>query len=58
MKIIFENVDLVELDVILYVIHNFYNATLYELTSAIVIRLKINAFMNKLNKRALIKDTL
>ena len=57
-KSFFNNVDLVELDVILYVIYNFYNAISYELTSAIVIRLKMNAFMNKLNKRALIKDIL
>ena len=35
-KAIFENVDFVKLDVILYVIHNFYDATSYELTSAIV----------------------
>ena len=58
MKRIFENVDLVELDVISYIIHNFYDAISYKLTSVIVTRLKINVFMNKSNKRALIKDTL
>ena len=57
-KTIFENVDLVELDVILCVIHNFYNITLYELTSVIVTRLKMNAFMNMSNKRALVKNIL
>ena len=49
-KVIFKNVDLVELDVTLYIIYNFYNATLYELISAIVTRLKMNVFINKLNQ--------
>ena len=60
-KIFFENVDLVELDVILCIIHNFYDVISYKLTSAIVIQLKMNlkmnVFMNKSNKRTLIKDT-
>ena len=56
-KTIFENVNLVELDVIVCVIHNFYDATSYELTFAIVIRLKINAFINKSNKWSSIKNT-
>ena len=56
MRIIFKNVDLVEFDVILDIIHNFYDATSYELTFVIVIRLKINAFMNKSNKRTLVKN--
>ena len=55
-RIIFENIDLVELDVTLDVIHNFYNITLYELTFVIVTRLKMNVFMNKLNKRASVKN--
>ena len=57
-KAIFANVDFVELNVILCVIYNFYDAILYELTSAIVIQLKMNAFINKLNKRTSVKDTL
>ena len=57
-RIIFENVDLVELDVILCVIHNFYDTILYELTSAIITWLKMNAFINKLNKWTSIKITL
>ena len=55
-KVIFKNVDLVELDMILYVIYNFYDATLYELTSAIITWLKMNIFMNKSNKWILVKD--
>ena len=56
-KVIFENVNLVKLNVILYVIHNFYDATSYEWTFVIVIQMKMNAFMNKSNKRTLIKST-
>ena len=55
-KTIFKNVDLVEFDVILCVIHNFYDAILYELTPVIVIWLKMNAFMNKLDKRTSVKN--
>ena len=55
-KTILENVDFVELNVILCVIHNFYDATSYELTSVIVIRLKMSAFMNKSNERTSVKD--
>ena len=58
MKAIFENAHLVELDVILYVIRNFYDAILYELMSIIVTQLKINAFINKSDKRASVKNTL
>ena len=55
-RTIFENVNFVELNVILYIIHNFYNATLYELTSVIVTRLKMSAFINKSNKRISVKN--
>ena len=55
-KIIFENIDLVEFDVILCVIHNSYDAISYELTFVIVTWLKINIFMNKSNKLTSIKD--
>ena len=52
----FRKIDFAELDLILYIIHNFYNATSYKLTPAIVTQLKMNAFMNKLNKRASVKN--
>ena len=58
MKTIFENIDLVEFDMILYIVHNFYDAISYELTFAIITRLKMNAFINKLNKQTLIKNIL
>ena len=57
-RAIFKNFNRVELDVILCVIYKFYNTTLWELTSAIVTRLKISVFINKLNKRASVKDKL
>ena len=53
-KKISENLNLVKFN--LYVIYNFYDTTSYELTSAIITRLNMNAFMNRLNKRALIKS--
>ena len=55
-KAIFENIDLVELNMILCVIHNFYDAKLYKLTSAIVTQLKMNVFINKSNKQTSIKN--
>ena len=55
-KTISGNVDFVELDVILCVIHNFYDITLYELMSVIITQLKMNAFINKSNKRTLVKS--
>ena len=51
-KNIFNEIDFVELDLTLTIIHNSYNNTSYHLTFVIVVSLKINAFIQKLNNWA------
>ena len=55
-KNISDEIDFVELDLTLTIIHNFYNDTSYHLTSVIVVSLKINTFIQKSNNRALIMN--